>query len=130
MEAARRSWTDVAIAEYRAVVAFADVVRAMALARSPLDLLGMASDFLADECVHVELASRLAMELGGGAPRPGIELLRSARLATQPDPALTPLQRANEIVLVVSSIHEAFTGGTALGSRNVAAHPLTRGVYD
>jgi hypothetical protein len=112
--------------EYRAVVAFADVVRAMALAKAPLDLVGMASDFLADECVHVELASRVAMELGGGTPM-GVDM---RRFVPKRSASLSPLQCANEWVLEVSCIAEAFSGGTALGSRRVAAHPLTRAVYD
>jgi hypothetical protein len=86
----------------------------------------MASDFLADECVHVELASRLAMELGGGTP----VQVDMRELMPRPNPALTPLQCANEMVMRISSIQEAFSGGTAVGSRNVASHPLTRAVYD
>src|SRR5580658_4894193 len=66
---ARGSWTEVAINEYRAVASFSEVLRAMVDVKAPLDLLGMTSDFLADECSHVELASRMAMELGGAAPR-------------------------------------------------------------
>jgi hypothetical protein len=65
VDSARRAWTEVAINEYRAAVVFTDVVRALAVAKAPLDVIGMASDFLSDECVHVELASRVANELGG-----------------------------------------------------------------
>src|ERR1019366_1663250 len=68
VERARGSWTEVAINEYRAVASFSEVLRALVDAKAPLDLLGMTSDFLADECAHVELASRMAMELGGAAP--------------------------------------------------------------
>jgi hypothetical protein len=66
---ARESWTEVAINEYRAAASFTEVLRAMIDLRAPLDLLGMTSDFLADECSHVELASWLAMELGGAVLR-------------------------------------------------------------
>jgi hypothetical protein len=124
--AGRRAWTELALNEYRAAVMFADVVRALAVAKAPLDVVGMASDFLADECVHVELASRLATELGGGVTFE-VDL---DTFVTPPSPALTPLQRANEVVMCVSSIGEAFSGGTALGNRNVASHPLPRAVYD
>ena len=124
--AARRSWTEVALNEYRAAVMFTDVVRALAVAKAPLDVVGMASDFLADECVHVELASRMAGELGG-AVQLEIDL---DTFVTPPSRSLSPLQRANEIVMCVSSIGEAFSGGTALGSRNVASHPLPRAIYD
>lgn len=126
VEAARRSWTEVSINEYRAVVAFADVVRAMALAKAPLDLVGMASDFLADECVHTELASRIAMELGGGAPFE----VDMRQFVPPMNPQLSPFQAANEIVLQVGCISEAFAGGTGLGNQKAASHPLTRGVFD
>ncbi len=68
LDSARWSWTEIAISEYRAVLAFSDVVRALAVAKAPLDLVGMAADFVLDEVTHVELASRLAMDLGGAAP--------------------------------------------------------------
>ncbi len=69
VEYARGAWTEVAINEYRAVASFCEVLRALVDVKAPLDLLGMTSDFLTDECSHVELASRMAMELGGAAPR-------------------------------------------------------------
>src|SRR3974390_1022175 len=69
VEYARGAWTEVAINEYRAVASFCEVLRALVDIKAPLDLLGMTSDFLADECSHVELASRMAMELGGAVPR-------------------------------------------------------------
>ncbi len=124
--AARRGWTETALNEYRAVLLFTEVVRALALAKAPVDVLGMASDFLADECLHVELASRMASELGGAAV---LEVDLDA-VIVPPSASLTPFQRANEIVLRVSSIAEAFSGGTALGSRNVTSHPLPRALYD
>ena len=124
--AARRSWTELAINEYRAITAFAEVVRSMALAQAPLDLVGMASDFLADECVHVELASRVAMELGGGAPI----AVDMRRFSFQPSDTLAPFQRANEIVLQVGCISEVFAGGTGVGNQRAACHPLTRAVFD
>jgi hypothetical protein len=123
---ARSSWTEVAINEYRAVAAFGEVLRAMLDVKAPLDLLGMTSDFLADECFHVELASRLAMELGGAAHR-SVDMGRFAVRAAQP---LTPLQRANELVLKVSCISEAFSGGTATVSLDSTSHELPRAVYE
>src|SRR6516164_2162273 len=77
VEYARNAWTEVAINEYRAVASFSEVLRALVDVKAPLDLLGMTSDFLTDECSHVEMASRLAMELGGAAPR-AIDLDRFA----------------------------------------------------
>ena len=125
VERARGSWTEVAINEYRAVAAFAEVLRALADVKAPRDLLGMTSDFLADECAHVELAARLAMELGGGAPR----MIDLDRYAMRPRGG-TALQRANELVLRVSAVSEAFTGGTASISFASTTHPLPRAVYE
>jgi hypothetical protein len=125
VEYARGSWTDVAINEYRAIVGFSDVLRALVEIKAPLDLLGMTSDFLADECSHVELASRMAMDLGGGAPR----MVDLQNLVVRPQ-GLSPFQLTNELVLRVSSIAEAFSGGTATVSHAETSHPLPRAVYE
>jgi hypothetical protein len=122
---ARRSWTEVSINEYRAISSFSEVVRALADARAPLDLVAMASDFLADECSHVELASRVAMELGGGA---SIEV-DVERMSPRPY-GLSAFQRANELVLRISCIEEAFSGGTASVSFRTTTHPLCHAVYE
>ena len=122
---ARSSWTEVAINEYRAVASFSEVLRALVDVKAPLDLLGMTSDFLADECSHVELASRMAMELGGAAPRE-VDFNRfTPRPRTQ-----TAFQRANELVLRVGCIAEAFSGGTATVSYASTSHGLPRAVYE
>jgi hypothetical protein len=125
IEYARGAWTEVAINEYRAVASFCEVLRALVDVKAPLDLLGMTSDFLADECSHVELASRLAMDLGGAAPR----LIDLDHFAARPS-GLTPFQRANELVLRVSCVAEAFSGGTATVSLEATSHPLPRAVYE
>ena len=126
VERARGSWTEVAINEYRAVASFSEVLRALVDAKAPLDLLGMTSDFLADECTDVELASRMAMELGGAAPR----VVDFDRFTAPVRRGLTSLQRANELVLRVSCISEAFSGGTATVSYEGTAHALPRAIYE
>jgi hypothetical protein len=125
VEYARGAWTEVAINEYRAVASFCEVLRALVDVKAPLDLLGMTSDFLADEVSHVELASRMAMDLGGAAPRT-VDL---DRFAMRPR-GLTAFQRANEVVLRVSCIAEAFAGGTATVSMGATSHALPRAVYE
>ena len=125
IEYARGAWTEVAINEYRAVASFCEVLRALVDVKAPLDLLGMTSYFLADECSHVELASRMAMELGGAAPR-SVDL---DHFASRPV-GLTPFQRANELMLRVSCVAEAFAGGTASVSLDNTSHPLPRSVYE
>jgi hypothetical protein len=126
IEYARGAWTEVAINEYRAVASFCDVMRALVDVKAPLDLLGMTSDFLADECSHVELASRMAMELGGAAPRT-IDL---DHFTMRPGGHLTALQRANDLLLCVGCIAETFSGGTATVSLAATSHPLPRAVYE
>ena len=125
VDQARRSWTEVAINEYRAVASFSEVLRALVDVKAPLDLLGMTSDFLADECSHVELASRMAMELGGAAPRE----VDFDRFTPRPR-AQTAFQRANELVLRVGCVAEAFSGGTATVSYASTSHGLPRAVYE
>jgi hypothetical protein len=125
VEYARGAWTEVAMNEYRAIASFSAVLRALVEAKAPLDLLGMTSDFLADECAHVEIASRVAMELGGAAPRV-VDLEHFGASAR----GGTALQRANELVLKVGCIAEAFSGGTATVSMEHTTHPLTRAVYE
>jgi hypothetical protein len=93
--------------------------------KAPLDLLGMTSYFLADVCSQVELARGLALELGGAAPRT-VDMDRfTPRLR-----GLTAMQRANELVLRVSCVAEAFSGGTAAVSHESTSHSLARAVYE
>jgi hypothetical protein len=125
VEIARTAWTEVAINEYRAVASFGEVVRALADARAPIDLIAMAGDFLADECSHVEMASRLAMELGGA-----VERVVDVECFTPRPRGLTAMQRANELVLRISCIEEAFSGGTAAVSLRTTTHPLPHAVYE
>jgi hypothetical protein len=124
--AAREVWTGVAISEYAAVSSFAAVVHALAAARAPLDLIGMTSDFLADEVHHVELACRLLMRLGGAAPRS----FEHERLSPVTAAALTPLQRANELSLRIGCIAETFASETAVPMMRGTRHPLVHAVYE
>lgn len=124
--AAREVWTGVALSEYAAIAAFTRVVDALTFARAPLDLIGMTADFLADEVLHVELASRLLMQLGGAAPR----LFEPNRLAPVLNEGTTPFQRANELALRVGCIGEIFAGGTATPMMRETTHPLVRAVYE
>jgi hypothetical protein len=125
LAAAQQVWTNLALSEYAAIASFAAVVAALTQARAPLDLIGMTSDFLADEVRHVELASRVVMQLGGAAPVP----FDPNRLSPTLAPGLTPLQRANELALRVGCIAEAFASGTTLPTLRATTHPLVREVY-
>ena len=124
--AAREVWTGVAIAEYAAIAAFSQVVGALAAARAPLDLIGMTADFLADEVLHVELASRLLMRLGGAAPKE----FDPSRLVPDISVGLTPIQRASELALRIGCVSEVFASATAGPIMLETTHPLVRSVYE
>jgi hypothetical protein len=126
VEAARTTWTRSSLTEYRAVAGFSEVLRTMTEAKAPLDILGMASSFVADEVLHTELASRMAMELGGGTPlETDLDVL-----FPRADPKLTAFQRANEMVLRVSGVAEAFSGKMAVQSMETTTHPLAHAVLE
>ncbi len=122
IERARVWWTQSAVAEYRAAVAFGELLRSMLEAKVPLDLVGMGSEFVADEVSHVEIASRIAMELGGGAP---LEIDTMA-LIPPSAPGSDPIQRVNEQMLCVSCIHETFSGSMVTHTMRTARQPLFR----
>jgi len=124
--AARDLWMGIVVSEYAAIAAFAEVVGALTAARVPLDLIGMTSDFLADEVYHVELASRLLMQLGGAPPRN----IDTTKLAPRPARDLTPLQRANELALRVGCVAEVFASSTAGPIMRETSHPIVRAVYE
>jgi hypothetical protein len=123
---ARVSWSQAALNEYCTAAAFADLIVAMLAANAPIDLVGMASDFLADEIHHVELTSRIAMELGGGAPFD----VDFSRLSPERDPSLSPLYRALELGVRVCCVAEAFSVPMLASALRAATHPLTRAVLE
>ena len=68
VEFARGAWTEVAqINEYRAIASFSDVLRARRC-EGATDVIGMTSDFLADECSRRTRQSH-GDGAGGAAPR-------------------------------------------------------------
>jgi hypothetical protein len=126
LEAVRASWTEVSMNEYRAVASFAEVIRSLADAMAPLDMIGMASDFLADEVLHTELAARVAMELGGAAPL----AVDMDRFALRADLRLPAKKRANEVLLRVCAVGEAFAFGVGAPSLKLESVPLIRAVNE
>jgi hypothetical protein len=126
VSAAREVWMGIVLAEYAAIAAFADVVGALTQARAPLDLIGMTGDFLADEVKHVELASRVVMQLGGAPARS----LDTTQLSPRTPSAQNALQRANELALRIGCIAEVFASATAVPIMRETTHPLLRSVYE
>jgi hypothetical protein len=126
LQGGQQVWTSIALSEYAAIASFAQVVRALVEAQAPLDLIGMTSDFLADEVKHVELACRVVMQLGGAAPRK----FEPERLVPASDRTLSPFERANELALRIGCIAESFASATAVPIMRAATHPVVRDVYE
>ena len=116
---ARHLWTQAALSEYRAALGFADVLHAMLAARAPLDLVGMAGGFVADEVSHVEMCSRVAMELGGGAPI-AIDWTVLGRAHVSGD----AFAYANDRVLLNVCVSEVVSGAVAVDTARMLAEPL------
>lgn len=124
VERARLGWTENAFNEYCTAVAMGQLIDALGRARVPLDLWSLACRFPTEELIHVELCSRMAMQLGGGAPL----TFDPDQVGYPLDPSLTPLQRANELVVRLCCVGEALSFPLLSGCMRSAAHPLTRKV--
>jgi len=123
---ARLSWTHGAWSEYCSAAAFAALQGALLEAAAPVDLIGMAGEFVADEMLHTELNARVATELGGAAP---LEV-DWTDLAPRLDPDLTPFQRATELAVRVSCVGESLSVPLLQGARRVTRHPLVGAVLE
>lgn len=124
LEAARRSWTGAAFQEHRTGAACAATLRSLIEARAPLDLVALASRFPLDEMVHVELCSRVAMELGGGVSL----TYRPDELVADVGAGCDPLMRAAHQVVCFFCVGEALSIPLLHGTWQAATHPLTRAV--
>jgi hypothetical protein len=120
--AARLVWTDSAFREYASAASFAALSTALLEAGAPIDLAAMCSDFVVDEMTHVELAARLACELGGAAPY-HVDLARVSPLATG-DP---PIERAAELALL-TCVGEVLSVPSIAGALRATDQPLVRAV--
>jgi hypothetical protein len=123
VERARFLWTQVAISEYRAAIAFSQVLSAMLAASAPLDLIGMAGAFVADEVAHVEMASRMAMELGGAAP-----VSVDWRSLTRASDVEDAFSLANDRILKSVCVSETLSGAVAVDTMKELDAPLPKAV--
>ena len=121
---ARRIWSNGVFTEYASAAAFSALTTAMLECGAPVDLVAMSADIVVDELFHVELCSRLTMELGGGVPI-AFDL---AEIAPLTSPGARPLLRAAEIAVTTSCVSEALSVPAMARSRALAEHPLVRGV--
>lgn len=122
--AGRRAWTAAAFQEHRTGVACTMVLRAMMEARAPVDLVALATRFPLDEMVHVELAARMAMELGGGVP------LRHdpMDMVVEASADLPPLLRASEMATRFFCVGEAMSIPLLRATWHAAIQPLPKAV--
>ena len=122
--AARRSWTGAAFQEHRTGAACAETLRCLIEARAPLDLIAVAARFPLDEMVHVELAARMAMELGGGT-----EILHDpSNMILHADASRPPLMRAAELVVTNFCVGEALSIPMLRGTWQATEHPLPKAI--
>jgi len=126
VDRARVSWTQGAYSEYCTAAAFAELLRALLEARAPLDLIGMAGDFLADEMVHTELNARMAMQLGGAAPY----RIDFSTLTPPVTAGLSARMRAAELAVRYCCVGEAFSVPLLAATLRSVTHPLTRAVLE
>ena len=120
VDEARLVWTFAAFQEHRTGAACAATLQALITSRAPLDLIAMAAGFPVDEMVHVEMCSRLAMQLGG-----------AARLNHDPDDMVTvpprhhrPTLRCAELVVRAFCVGEAVSIPLLREAAEQATHPL------
>lgn len=122
--AARKAWTGAAFQEHRTGIACALALKALMEARAPLDLVAQATRFPLDELVHVELTSRMAMELGGAT-----EIIHDPdRLVVKPLEGVDPLLRAGDLVVRFFCVGEALSIPMLRGAWKHAEHPLPKAV--
>jgi hypothetical protein len=124
VERARVGWTENAFNEFSTAAAMGQLIQTLGQARVPVDLWSLACRFPLEELLHVELCSRVAMRLGGGAPM-GYD---PAHLQIELDPSLTYLERANELIIRLCCVGEAISFALLSGCMNSASHPLTKAV--
>ncbi len=118
------AWTSAAFQEHRTGAACAATLRSLIEARAPLDLVALAARFPLDEMVHVELCSRVAMELGGGVSL----VYRPDELVADVGAMDPPLARAAHQVVCFFCVGEALSIPLLQGTWRASTHPLTRAV--
>lgn len=126
LERGRLSWTASAFNEHCTAAAMGQLVELLGQAAVPLDLWGVASTFVLEEVLHIELCARVAMRMGGGAPI----VYAPDDLHLTFDAGLTPLQRATEMVVRLCCVGEAFSLPMLAGAMKAATHPLTHAVLE
>jgi hypothetical protein len=123
---ARAAWTQQALSEYGTAVSMTQALEALARAAMPLDLITLTAASITHELEHAELYSRLAMSLGGGT-----EVSFASHTLGVPTPVVSdPLQRANELMVRLCCVGEAFSFPMLAAGLDAPLHPLVRVVLE
>lgn len=120
---ARFAWTDGAFVEYATAAQLADIVRGLIAVGAPIDLVGMAGEFVADEMLHVELHARVLHELGGAVP-----YRVDTELVAPPVAPERPLLSLAAAIVRTCCVGESLAVPMLAATRNVATQPLVEAV--
>ena len=120
---ARDVWTRSAFSEYASGAAFATIATHMLVAKAPIDLIAAAGDFIGDEMFHAELASRVAMALGGGVP-----LDVNYDKLVRPPSGEGAVLRAAELIVRSCCVGESLTVPILKQSRRAAGSPTIEAI--
>ena len=112
---ARAVWTNGVFTEYASAAAFSQLTTAMLEAGAPVDLTAASADIVVDELHHVELVSRLVMELGGAVPYQ-VDLEKVTQLV---DGDARAVLRAAELAVTTSGVGEALSVPALTRSRSL-----------
>jgi hypothetical protein len=121
LEAARAAWTNGIFTEYASAAAFSQLVTVLLECGAPVDLVATCADIVVDEMAHVEMVSRVVMELGGPIPYE-VDLEEITQLTT---PGAPPLFRAAELAITTSCVGESLSVPSMRRSR---AHAVEGGL--
>ena len=126
VELARGMWTNGIFTEYASATAFSQLATAFLECGAPVDLTAACADIVVDEMTHVEMVTRVVIELGGAVP---YEM--DLDLITQlPDPDASPLMRAAELAITTSCVGESLSVPALRQSRAMINTGILHAVLD
>lgn len=123
---ARAMWTNGIFTEYASAAAFSQLVTAFVEAGAPIDLTATCADIVVDEMTHVELVSRVVLELGGAVPYE----MDLDRITQVTDAGASALMRAAELAVTTSCVGESLSVPALRESRSLVGAGLLHHVLD
>jgi hypothetical protein len=125
LDLARAMWTNGIFTEYASATAFSQLATALLECGAPIDLSAACADIVVDEMTHVELVTRVVIEMGGATP---YDMDLSA--ITQLPECETPLMRAAELAITTSCVGESLSVPALRQSLSTSNIPLLQGVLE